>query len=77
MSIPSVHSNSILNYKTMLTPVCIGVGFSTGKIEAKNEVQISQDFVGFFKNFEVLFGIENYKIYVTVRTALFLRFKLC
>lgn len=43
----------------------VGTGFSTGKIEAKNERDVAKDFVGFFKNFEKLFGIENYKIYVT------------
>lgn len=43
----------------------VGTGFSTGKIEAKNETDVAKGFVGFFKNFEKLFGIENYKIYVT------------
>lgn len=43
----------------------VGTGFSIGEIEAKNEVDIAKDFVGFFKNWEKLFGIKNYKIYVT------------
>ncbi|KAK5168933.1 uncharacterized protein LTR77_006242 [Saxophila tyrrhenica] len=43
----------------------VGVGFSVGKVHARDELSISQDFIGFFKNFEKLFGIENYKIYVT------------
>ena len=43
----------------------VGTGFSQGQIRAKNEVDISKDFVGFFKNFQQLFRIENYKIYVT------------
>lgn len=32
---------------------------------ATSELDIAADFVGFFKNFEDLFGIKNYKIYVT------------
>jgi carboxypeptidase D len=43
----------------------VGTGFAQGKVEARNEISIAKDFVGFFKNFEKLFGIENYKIYVT------------
>lgn len=43
----------------------VGTGFSVGEVRAHNEVDISKDFVGFFKNWEKLFGIENYKIYVT------------
>lgn len=44
----------------------MGTGFAVGKIEARNEIDISKDFVGFFKNWQNLFGIENYKIFVTV-----------
>ena len=43
----------------------VGTGFSQGQIRAKNEVDISKDFVGFFKNFQQLFGIKEYKVYVT------------
>ena len=43
----------------------VGTGFAIGEVEAKNERDVAKDFVGFFKNFEKLFGIENYKIYVT------------
>ncbi|KAL9073142.1 MAG: hypothetical protein Q9157_004855 [Trypethelium eluteriae] len=43
----------------------VGAGFAVGDIRAHNEVDIAKDFVGFFKNWEQLFGIENYKIYVT------------
>lgn len=50
----------------LLTVEQVGTGFAVGKVEAKGEVSIAKDFVGFFKNFEKTFGIENYKIYVTV-----------
>ncbi|KAK5737558.1 hypothetical protein LTR17_006605 [Elasticomyces elasticus] len=36
-----------------------------GTPNATNEEDIAADFVKFFKNFETLFGIENYQIYVT------------
>lgn len=29
------------------------------------EEDIAQDFIKFFKNFETIFGIKNFKIYVT------------
>lgn len=32
---------------------------------ATSEEDIAADFVGFFKNFEEIFGIKNFKIYVT------------
>jgi carboxypeptidase D len=43
----------------------IGTGLSTGTPKATTQEETAQDFVGFFKNFEKLFGIKNYKIYVT------------
>lgn len=43
----------------------VGTGFATGKIEARNEVDIAKDFVKFFKNFEELFGIKGYRIFMT------------
>ena len=47
----------------------VGTGFSTGKVHAHSEIGVAKDFVGFFKNWEKLFGIENYKIYITVSIA--------
>lgn len=41
----------------------VGTGFSIGEIMAMSEEDISQDFIGFFKNFELTFGIKNFKIY--------------
>lgn len=32
---------------------------------ATSEEDIAQDFIKFFKNFQDIFGIKNYKIYVT------------
>lgn len=43
----------------------VGTGFSTGKVTATSEEEISQDFLGFFKNFQDIFGISDYKIYIT------------
>jgi carboxypeptidase D len=42
----------------------IGKGFSQGKITAKNERNVAVDFIGLLKNFELLFRIEKYKVYV-------------
>ena len=44
----------------------VGIGFSQGKVTARNEYDIAKDFVGFFKNWQKLFGIKNFKIYMTV-----------
>lgn len=48
----------------------VGVGFTQGEVNTKGEFEVAKDFVGFFKNWEIIFGIENYKIYVTVSTIL-------
>ena len=44
----------------------VGTGFSKGKVTATNEYDVAKEFIGFFKNWETLFGIKNYKIYITV-----------
>ena len=44
----------------------VGVGFSQGKVTARNEIDIAKDFLGFFKSWEKLFEIKHYKIYMTV-----------
>ena len=36
-----------------------------GTRTAHNEGGVARDFVGFYKNWEKLFGISNYKTYVT------------
>lgn len=43
----------------------VGTGFSTGKVTATTEEEIAADFVDFFLNFQEIFGIKNFKIYVT------------
>jgi carboxypeptidase D len=43
----------------------IGLGFSQGNVTATSEEETAADFVGFFKNFQTIFGIKNFKIYVT------------
>jgi len=44
----------------------LGVGFSVdATVTATSEEEIAQDFLKFFKNFETIFGISKYKIYVT------------
>lgn len=43
----------------------IGTGFSIGTPSATSEEEIAQNFADFFKNFEKLFGISNFKIYIT------------
>lgn len=43
----------------------VGTGFSIGEITATTEEEIAQDFIKFFKNFEIAFGITNFKIYIT------------
>lgn len=43
----------------------IGTGYTTGTPKATSQEETAQDFIAFFKNFEDIFGIKNYKIYVT------------
>lgn len=46
----------------------IGVGYNQGRVTARNEVGPAEEFVSFSKNWQKIFGISNYKIYVTVRS---------
>ncbi|KAK4863586.1 hypothetical protein LT330_002364 [Penicillium expansum] len=43
----------------------IGTGYSVGTPTAISQEETAQDFVKFFKNFQTIFGIKNFKIYVT------------
>ena len=43
----------------------VGTGYSIGEVTATSEEEIAQDFVKFFKNWQQIFGIKNFKIYVT------------
>ncbi|KAJ4389634.1 hypothetical protein N0V93_007106 [Gnomoniopsis smithogilvyi] len=43
----------------------VTTGFSVGTANATSEEDIAADFVAWFKNWQDIFGIQNYKIYVT------------
>ena len=43
----------------------VGTGFSIGQVTATSQEEIAQDFIKFFKNFEMIFGIKKFKIFVT------------
>lgn len=43
----------------------VGTGFSIGEVTATSEEDLAADFVSFFRNFQDIFGIKNFKIYVT------------
>lgn len=43
----------------------VGTGFATGTPTATSQYDIAEDFIKFFKNFQDIFGIKNYNIYVT------------
>jgi carboxypeptidase D len=43
----------------------VGVGFSKGRITARSELGTARDLIGFFENWEKLFGIGDYKTFLT------------
>ncbi|EMD95261.1 hypothetical protein COCC4DRAFT_64974 [Bipolaris maydis ATCC 48331] len=43
----------------------VGVGYSEGEPDISNEYELSDQFRGFYKNFVDLFGVWNWKTYVT------------
>lgn len=43
----------------------VGTGFSIGNVTATSEEDVAEQFADFFLNFQKLFGISNYKIFVT------------
>jgi carboxypeptidase D len=43
----------------------IGTGFSIGTPKATSEEYAAREFIRAFKNFQNLFGIKKFKIYVT------------
>ena len=43
----------------------VGTGYTQGTPTATTQEETAQDFIGFFKNFQDTFGIQNFKIYVT------------
>lgn len=63
---PVVNPFSWANLTNMLwVDQPVGTGFSIGTPTATTQEETAEDFVGFFKNFETIFGIKNYSIYVT------------
>lgn len=43
----------------------VGVGFTTGNVTATDEDDLSEQFIGFWKNFIKTFSMQGYKIYIT------------
>ncbi|KAH6719822.1 Alpha/Beta hydrolase protein [Leptodontidium sp. MPI-SDFR-AT-0119] len=43
----------------------VGTGFLIGEVRATSQEDVAADFLGFFANFQKIFGIKNFKIYVT------------
>lgn len=63
---PEINPYSWVNLTNMLwVEQPVGVGFSTGNITATSEEDIAEDFVNWFLNWQQIFGIKNFKIYVT------------
>ncbi|KAL8678973.1 MAG: hypothetical protein Q9186_004694 [Xanthomendoza sp. 1 TL-2023] len=43
----------------------VGVGYTQGVPNITNEIELSQEFAGFYKQFATTFGLENRKVYLT------------
>ena len=42
----------------------VGTGFSKGTVTAKNEDDVAEQFMGFWKNFIDTFSLQGYKVYI-------------
>lgn len=63
---PQINPYSWVNLTNVLwVEQPVGTGFSIGKVTATSEEDIAQDFIKFFANFQKIFGISKFKIYVT------------
>ncbi|KAG0650120.1 Serine-type carboxypeptidase F [Hyphodiscus hymeniophilus] len=63
---PEINQYSWVNLTNVLwVEHPVGTGFSFGKVTATTEEEIAADFLGFFENFQNIFGIKKFKIYVT------------
>ncbi|KAE9365090.1 putative serine-type carboxypeptidase F [Stipitochalara longipes BDJ] len=63
---PTINPYSWVNLTNVLwVEQPVGTGFSIGNVTATTEEEIAQDFVKFFLNFQTIFGISKFKIYVT------------
>ncbi|KAN0089186.1 alpha/beta-hydrolase [Hyaloscypha variabilis] len=63
---PTINPYSWVNLTNLLwVEHPVGTGFSIGNVTATTEEEIAQDFANFFLNFQTIFGISKFKIYVT------------
>ncbi|OCT54619.1 hypothetical protein CLCR_03136 [Cladophialophora carrionii] len=63
---PTINHYSWVNLTNVLwVEYPVGIGFSTGESRATTEEGIAEEFNDFFLNFQTIFGISNFKIYVT------------
>lgn len=54
----------------------IGSGFSQGTVTARNEADVAQQFMGFWKNFVNTFALQGYKVYITGNSKPLLLYEL-
>ncbi|PVH87001.1 alpha/beta-hydrolase [Cadophora sp. DSE1049] len=63
---PTINQYSWVNITNILwVEQPVGTGFSTGEVRATSQEDIAADFLRFFANFQKIFRIKNFKIYVT------------
>jgi len=63
---PTINPYSWVNLTNVLwVEQPVGTGFSIGEVTATSEEDIAKDFADFFVNFQEIFNIRNFKIYVT------------
>ncbi|PMD29624.1 carboxypeptidase S3, penicillopeptidase S3, CPD-S3 [Hyaloscypha variabilis F] len=63
---PELNPYSWVNLTNMLwVEHLVGTGFSIREVTATSEEEVAQDFINFFQNFETIFDIKKFKIYVT------------
>lgn len=55
----------VTNLRRLRVDQPVGTGFSVGNVTATNEVEIAADFLNFFAKFEDLYGIKNFRIFIT------------
>ncbi|KAE8144426.1 Alpha/Beta hydrolase protein [Aspergillus avenaceus] len=62
---PVVNMYSWVNLTNMIwVDQPVGTGFSTGTPTATTQEETAEDFIKFFKNFQQMFGIKRFKIYI-------------
>ncbi|GKZ27404.1 hypothetical protein AbraIFM66951_005303 [Aspergillus brasiliensis] len=63
---PVINQYSWVNLTNMLwVDQPVGTGFSVGNVTATNEDDITADFLDFFQKFQDLYGIRNFRIFMT------------